>query len=212
MTERHIEYMDVDTIAPALRNPRKHELDQLRRSFVRWGFTIPILRDERTERLVAGHGRVQLLQIDRAAGAEPPEGVEVQGDGTWRVPVVRGWASADDQEAEAYLIADNRLTEMAGWEEPALLDGLKRLQGGAGLDGVGYFAEDIDDLYAKVQERQAAAPPASMPRHSQIRSLVLDFPLEEFEFVAKTAQRARAHYGAPSNAELFVAMLREQGE
>lgn len=93
-----------------------------------------------------------------------------------------------------------------------LLDGLKRLQGGPGLEGVGYFAEDIDDLYAKLQERQAAQAAAPMPRHSQIRSLVLDYPLEEYEYVATTAHRARAHYGVTSNPELFLAMLREQME
>ena len=110
---RYLEHMDVDQIVPALRNPKKHELDELRRSFDRFGFTIPIMYDERTGRIVAGHGRCQLLQIDRAAGRAVPEGVR-EADGRWFVPVTRGWASESDTEAEAYLIADNRLPRWPG--------------------------------------------------------------------------------------------------
>jgi hypothetical protein len=210
--ERRLEMMRIDTLVPALRNPRRHDLDMLRASFDRFGFTVPAILDERTGRLVAGHGRTQLLQVDMKAGATPAEGIETDRDGVWKVPVVRGWASTDDAEADAYLVADNRLTEIAGWDGPALLEGLRELQRGPGLDGVGYLPDDVDDLYAKLQESAPAAPAAGNARNTQVRSLVLDYPLDQYGYVAAMAHRARRHYEAPSNAELFVAMLREYDE
>lgn len=44
----------------------------------------------------------------------------VTADGTWTVPVVRGWASRDDAHAEAYLIASNHLTTAGGWDGEGL--------------------------------------------------------------------------------------------
>ncbi|MEU8356488.1 hypothetical protein AB0C27_10810 [Nonomuraea sp. NPDC048882] len=41
----------------------------------------------------------------------PPEGVKIGDDGVWLVPILRGWTSRSDAEAEAYLVAANRLTE-----------------------------------------------------------------------------------------------------
>ncbi|MDE1904866.1 MAG: hypothetical protein KGH75_00260 [Rhodospirillales bacterium] len=142
--------MPIDSLVPALRNPKRHELEQLRASYRRFGFTNPPILDERTGRLVAGHGRLQLLQIEQREGAEPPEGIEVEGD-VWKVPVVRGWASANDAEAEAYLIADNRQAELGGWDTDLLgpmlddLAALPELQ----LDGIGFALDDLprlDDL------------------------------------------------------------------
>ena len=207
--QRWSEYHDVDELVPALRNPRRHELERLRESFRRFGFTIPPLIDERTGRLVAGHGRMQLLRHDHATGAEAPDGVRVEANGTWWVPVTHGWASTDDTEAEAMLIADNRLTEASGWDEEKLLGELRHQAETGGLVGIGYEPDDIDDLYAKLQERVSLTAPAPNEQHSRVKSLVLDYPLDEYAYVARTAHRARDHYRAESNAELFQAMLRE---
>jgi 3',5'-cyclic AMP phosphodiesterase CpdA len=57
-----------------------------------------------------------------AAGESPPEGVLVDDDGTWLPPIVRGWSSRSDADAEAYLIANNRTTERGGWEERMLAE------------------------------------------------------------------------------------------
>src|SRR5438309_327372 len=74
---------------------------------------------DRNGRLVAGHGRVETLQEAKAAGMDAPDGVRVDGD-RWLVPVVRGWASRNDDEASAVLVASNRLTEMATWDDAGL--------------------------------------------------------------------------------------------
>jgi hypothetical protein len=203
------EYREIDSLVPALRNPRTHEIDQLRRSFNRFGFTIPPRIDERTGRLNTGHGRLQLLRYDHEQGNAAPDGVRVEANGTWWAPVTRGWSSKNDAEAEAALVSDNRLTQIAGWDNEKLVSELRHQQAAGGLEGIGFDTEDIDDLYAKLQERLAPTETPPNEQHSRLKSLVLDYPLDEYSYVAKTARRAREHYGQASNAELFHAMLSE---
>ncbi|MCC9309118.1 hypothetical protein LN042_18865 [Kitasatospora sp. RB6PN24] len=125
---RYIEYMPLDEIRPAERNPKGHDDGGLDASVDRFDFTEPGLLDERTGRLVAGHGRYDTLQRRHGSGKPAPEGVVVAEDGTWTVPVVRGWASVDDAHAEAYLIASNHLTTKGGWDGEGLADMLNGLE------------------------------------------------------------------------------------
>ncbi|MEV8095210.1 hypothetical protein [Kitasatospora sp. NPDC085879] len=125
---RYIDYMPLDDIQPAARNPKGHDDGGLDLSVEQFDFTEPGLMDERTGRLVAGHGRYETLARRRDAGKDAPEGVVVTEDGGWTVPVVRGWASRDDAHAEAYLIASNHLTTRGGWDEAGLADMLSSLE------------------------------------------------------------------------------------
>jgi ParB-like chromosome segregation protein Spo0J len=57
----------------------------------RYGVVEPPVLDERTGRLVAGHGRLEAFAEARAVGLDAPEGVRVNAKGEWLVPVIRGW-------------------------------------------------------------------------------------------------------------------------
>jgi hypothetical protein len=106
---RWMEYRSIDDLPPAPRNPKTHQSHrELGRSFRRFGYMEPVIVDERTGRIVAGHGRVdELRAARRRAPHNPPEGIRVLEDGTWAVPIVRGWASKDDDEAEAALLVQH---------------------------------------------------------------------------------------------------------
>lgn len=160
MTERRIEYLPLDTITPAIRNPKRHDIDGIANSIRRFGFTQPALRDERTGRLVAGHGRLQAAVALRDAGETPPAGITVDSDGTWLAPVVRGWASRSDTEAEAYLVADNRWTEIGGWDNTELASLLQDVAASdAELAAIaGYSDEDLEHLLADLGPEEL--PPA----------------------------------------------------
>lgn len=112
---RHIVYTALDSLQSATTNPKRHDLGRLGASVERFGYVEPVVVDERTGRLVAGHGRVEHLRAAREAGESPPDGVQSDGD-DWLVPVVRGWGSTSDAEADAYLVASNRLVELGGWD------------------------------------------------------------------------------------------------
>lgn len=142
--ERRLDYLPLDDVVPAARNPKAHDEVALQDSLDAFGYVEPIVLDERTGRLVAGHGRVEALRQLRARGEDPPEGVDSQ----WRVPVLRGWASRDDKHAERYVIASNRVGEVGGWDEPLLRDLLNDLDT---FYGTGYDADDLIDLAARLE-------------------------------------------------------------
>lgn len=101
--------------------------------------------DERTGRLVAGHGRLNEWERAWAATEGPPDGVQLADDGSWLVPVLRGWSSNSDAEAEAYLVVSNRSTELGGWDDIELSQVLHDLKDNDLLEFTGY---DDDDLAA----------------------------------------------------------------
>lgn len=137
--ERHLELMPVHALVPALKNPKTHDIKTLRQSLKRFGFVESPAIDERTGRLVAGHGRVETLRDLEAAKDKPPKGVVIGDDGRWMVHVQRGWASVDDDEAAAYVVTSNRLVELGGWDDPLLDEVLADVaESPLGLDGVGF--------------------------------------------------------------------------
>ena len=142
-----IEYIALSKLKRWERNPKDHDLGELGRSLSRFGFVMPILIDERSGTIAAGHGRVDALLQRKALGEAPPARVKADGD-EWRIPVIRGISFNSDGEVEAYGVADNRLVERGGWDETALTAVLQDLAEGPGLDGTGYDGDDLDALLA----------------------------------------------------------------
>lgn len=106
--ELKLEYVPIDELKPFAKNPRKISeagLEKIRRSIEQFGFANPILVQQGTNVIIAGHQR---WKAAKAAGLD-------------RVPVV--YLDMDDETAKAYNIADNRTAEEAEWE-PALLSEL----------------------------------------------------------------------------------------
>lgn len=92
-------------LKPSPRNARTHsemQIIKIRDSVARFGFITPILIDGHDE-IVAGHGRY--IAAERLGMAKVPT-----------IPI--GHLSAD--EIRAYRLADNRLAELAGWDDDLL--------------------------------------------------------------------------------------------
>lgn len=210
----HTEYIALAEVVPAVRNPKRHDEAEIAASIRRFGFVEPILMDERTGRLIAGHGRLEVLMGIERSGEAPPAGIVV--DGGWRVPVLRGWSSVDDGEAEALLVAVNQLPAKGGWDDRMLADLLSRLPS---FEGTGFVQPDLDALLEALSptyddgtglsEEKSYAERGDQYRNQQVRSMVFDYPLEDYEAVLAAATSAREAFGVESNAELFEAMLRD---
>lgn len=149
MTNRTLEYLPLRDVKGAERNPKGHS-PEIGESIGRFGYVEPIVLDERTGRLVAGHGRVESLRARQRKGEAPPDGVREQGV-EWLVPVLRGWASRSDTEAEAYLLASNQLTIAGGWDDAELGAIIRDLEAAKGLDGVGFDDDEIARLLAAAE-------------------------------------------------------------
>ena len=151
MQARRIEYVALSTVQGAKRNPKLHAKEAIATSIRRHGFVeLPVI-DERTGRLVAGHGRVDDLATKKAAGQPAPAGVRVEHD-DWFVPVVRGWSSESDAQAEAYLVASNRTTEMGGWDTESLASLLDDVRGAGELEASAYSAKELDRMLAAMEK------------------------------------------------------------
>lgn len=142
----YIEYLPLEQLQRWKRNPKEHELGDISDSIKRFGYTNPIIIDEKSGKMVAGHGRVDTLTAQREAGEEPPKRIRAD-NGDWLVPVVRGVEFENEQEAEAYLMADNQLTMLADWDNEALAE---MLLDQSDLSGVGFSAEDVDEIFKSV--------------------------------------------------------------
>ena len=148
--ERWVEYVPLGTVKGAANNPKLHADSELDASIGRFGYVEPMVQDDRTGVLVAGHGRLQALIRAVAAGEGAPEGVKVDEDGQWLVPVLRGWASTSDAEAEAYLVGSNELTMMGGWDQDALTATLARIaEETSNLAGTGFDEAQLQGLLAR---------------------------------------------------------------
>lgn len=151
MTERTIKHVPLASLQGDPKNPKAHALQTIGESIGRFGYLEPIVVDERTGYIVSGHGRTNALRFAEERGDLPPEGVLIDGDNHWLVPVVTGWSSRSDAEARAALIALNRTTEQGGWQDETLLALLEELAlMDDGLLGVGFDEDEIQELRDKL--------------------------------------------------------------
>lgn len=165
-----IQLVSLDDLRPDPANPKWHAQHAIEASLRRFGLGAPFIVDSRTELLSAGHGRREALLAMRARRETPPAGVEIGAvhpqDGArdvWLVPAVT-WASTDDHEARAFLIASNRLTEEGGWKAPDLAAILDEL-GPTRLDGVGFDQHDLATVRAAAAVAVATTP---IPKASRL--------------------------------------------
>jgi DNA modification methylase len=102
----------VEELRPYERNPRKHppkQIEKLKASIQEFGFLIPVLVD-RDDHIIAGHARIEAARLLGLA----------------TVPTI-GIHHLSEAQVRAFRIADNRLAELAQWDEQALAIELKAL-------------------------------------------------------------------------------------
>lgn len=160
-----IEYLPLADLTRWPGNPKEHADGAIAASISRFGFRDPLAIDETTGRLIAGHGRLSVLERAHASGQPAPQFVQVREDGMWLIPVTRGGSFADESEASAYLIAHNRTGELGGWNEELLAGMLGSLDDS--LRAVAGF-----DLDAFVRETTAAAAAVTLPPSEFLNDLI----------------------------------------
>ena len=139
---QHIKYQAIDSILPNPRNARTHsaqQIQQIARSIERFGFNNPVLIDQ-NNRVIAGHGRVAAAKLLGHAV----------------VPTLR-IEHLNDEEKRAYIIADNKLAEKAGWDTEILAIEFQSLDElGFELELTGFELPEIEMILdAKTQKASA---------------------------------------------------------
>lgn len=107
-----LERVAIDALQPYPGNARTHskkQVQQIVRSIERFGFTNPVLVDA-SNGIIAGHGRV----------------LAAQAMGLKDVPCLR-LSHLTEADKRAYILADNKLAQNAGWDKELLAIELQRL-------------------------------------------------------------------------------------
>lgn len=145
-----IEHRPVEALIPYARNARTHSEAQvalIAGSIREYGFTNPVLVDG-TSGIIAGHGRV----------------LAARKLGLASVPVIE-LAHLSEAQRRAYILADNRLAEQAGWDRDLLALEVADLGTlGVDLGSLGFEAGEIDALLHSgapdPREEETPEPPA----------------------------------------------------
>jgi ParB-like chromosome segregation protein Spo0J len=130
-----VEVWPHEKLRPRPNNPRTHsaeQVEQIAASMREWGWTNPILA-EGNGTIIAGHGRWL--------------GAKKNGYPDARVIIARGWTP---EQIRAYVIADNKLAENAGWDAALLkleLDALTQAEFQMHL--IGFTPEELQKLTAE---------------------------------------------------------------
>ena len=133
MNTLNVEYRKVDALIPYARNPRTHtdaQVAKIAASIVEFGWTSPILVDG-DNGIIAGHGRLASARLL----------------GLTEVPVIE-LAHLSLTQKRAYVIADNRLSLDAGWDEELLALELADLtEAGFDLALTGFDDVELDAMF-----------------------------------------------------------------
>ena len=137
-----VDYRSPSGLKPYERNARTHskkQVSQIAASIRQFGFNNPVLISEKDE-IIAGHGRV-LAALEL---------------GLKEVPTVR-LEHLTDAERRAYILADNKLAEQAGWNIPILKLEMRELHEEElefNLEATGFETSELDILLHEDDENE----------------------------------------------------------
>ena len=141
---RKFEYVEIEKIKPHEKNARTHSEEQIQKiaeSIREFGFLNPILIDE-NYMIIAGHGRL--------LGAKKL--------GLLGVPCIFV-EDLNEAQKSAYIIADNRLAEDAGWDMSVLSEELRGLMDiDFDIELTGFTLDDIELDFGEAEVKESEIP------------------------------------------------------
>ncbi|MEJ9960929.1 ParB/Srx family N-terminal domain-containing protein [Escherichia albertii] len=187
-----IEYLPVGKLLRYAKNSRTHsdeQVEQLVNSIRKFGFTNPVLIDEKNE-LIAGHGRLaaaEILEMDK-------------------VPAIR-LSNLAEKQKKAYRIADNKLALNAGWDMQLLAEEVKELMDDDfDIDLLGFNDAELDEMLSDEQPKEEDDNSSPVV---QIKYLAIDkerIPATDME-IALLLDVYRQYHDAHETHEGFVQYL-----
>lgn len=207
------EWAPLDSLVPWEHNPRRNDtaVPEVAASIARFGFGAPIVARRETREIIKGHTRRKaVLSLNGVFPGQPGPGL---------VPV--RFLDITEDEAHTLALADNRLGEIAGWDEEAFaLEVAKLLDHEVDLTtGTGIPQEEIDAMVASTDPTGAGAGPADFGAEGEVDDGFVAFRFGDYagrvtrtvyaEFVDryKATQQAGA---APMLDDVLRAWLRQE--
>lgn len=175
-----IETVPLEKIVPWPKNPRTgHAVDAIAKSIERWGYLAPIIVQKGTYRILAGHGRFEALKQK----------------GATEIPVLV--ASLTDQQADLYTLADNKLAEIAEWEQVLLGELVRDLKAvEADLTGTGLADEEVQQLVAGAESRVRELVDVDVLPPPKMTWVLIGLPTVRWGEIAPDVERIAAIKGS----------------
>ena len=189
----------VDALVEHPENPRVGDDAAVADSVGELGFFGAILVQRSTNYVCAGNTR---LRVARAEGAGTIPGF---------------WIDVDDDTARRILLADNRMSDLAYYQDDVLMGLLADLaETSRGLAGTGYDQTAYElllqqaasaDIYGGVRQVMTPSERLDSYTDSDIRSIILPYQGDEFDRIVGILARLRDVFGYDTNAEVVARLL-----
>ena len=202
VTQAFNETMPLADLTEHPANPRRGDDGAVGESIAVNGFYGNVIVQASTGYVLAGNTRFRAM---RAAGAETIPAMVVD---------------CDDDTARRILLADNRTSDLAFYDESALLELLTEARDIDSLLGTGYDAAAYELLLQSVNAenvlggvRQGLTPADRRDAYedSAIRSIILPFGPADYEAVTDGLASLRALWGMETNAEVVLRLVANAG-
>jgi DNA modification methylase len=140
-------FVAVEALTPWAKNPRKNDpaVKAVADSIKRFGFGAPLLARQANGEIIAGHTRLKAA-------------IKL---GLTEVPV--RYLDLTESEAHALALADNKVGELAEWDDAVLAEVLKGMaEAGDNIEGLGWSSNDIQKMITEpgTEDGEVMEPPA----------------------------------------------------
>lgn len=201
--DNNIENVDPKSLEVHPDNPRQGDIGAIVTSIENNGWFGTLVAQRSTRQVLAGNHRLQ------AAIALDMQDVPVY------------WVDVDDAEAKRILLADNRVSDLATWDDTILVSLLESLANDDALLGSGYDGDDLDALLYDaqlnetslgnlLQDNPTPTERADVIEAAGIRSVIMPFPMETYNEVVGMLAAARTDLKVDTNADVLEKLLRER--
>jgi hypothetical protein len=185
-------------VQPHPGNPRRGALDEIANSLSEFGQLRPILVDA--------------------------DGTIIAGNHTWKAANDLGWTHiaivrnnfASPEEAAAYLLADNRLSDLGDYERAELVNLLSEVEESGVWDGTGYTPDDLAHLRALEAAASTPVEPPGEPATGgsepppALREIVLLYDEKQLAEVTGNIRTLRARWGYEDVTATIVEAVRRE--
>ena len=182
----------VDQLKEFPGNPRRGNVEAISSSLAEFGQQAPIVVQASTGYVIAGN---HMLRAARDLG--------------WtHIAVAR--LDVDDETARAYLLADNRLSDLAVYDSAALVKLLSGLAAQDALTGTGFTRDELDALILALPEPREEGTSTASALPLALHTVTLLLPPDEATTFLRWCATLRKRTGAASTAAAILGAVERQ--
>jgi hypothetical protein len=211
----------ISKLKPATHNPRKGDVESIKKSYERFGQRKPIVALRSTGEIIAGNHQYLAAK-----------------DLGWTEMAVV-FVDDDKETAIAYGVADNRIGQLGEWNVEELVLALDEI-GLDSIDTVGFTEADVEDFRALLDEHQMTSPAIAqmdgglrdadggtsqvdadtkvkkdstyaefLERYANraVRAIILYYPNEDYGKMIENLKIVAEKFGTKDNAETVQALI-----